>query len=63
LNKPLAGIEVRKNSISTARLKTKFETMQTVEETLFANRRTKEKNARSSYPRTPLTICDPSQPG
>jgi hypothetical protein len=34
--------------------KTKFETMQTIEETLFANRKTKEKNARSNYPRTPL---------
>jgi hypothetical protein len=28
--------------------------MQTIEETLFANRKTKEKNARSNYPRTPL---------
>jgi hypothetical protein len=28
--------------------------METVEETLFANRKTKEKNARSNYPRTPL---------
>jgi hypothetical protein len=30
--------------------------MQTVEETLFANRKTKEKNARRNYPRTPLSI-------
>jgi hypothetical protein len=28
--------------------------MQTVEETLFANRKTKEKNARSNSPNTPL---------
>jgi hypothetical protein len=27
---------------------TKFETMQTIEETLFANRKTKEKNAPSN---------------
>jgi hypothetical protein len=27
---------------------TKFETMQTIEETLFANRKTKEKNAQSN---------------
>jgi hypothetical protein len=30
--------------------------MQTIEETLFANRKTKEKNARSTYPRTPLAF-------
>jgi hypothetical protein len=39
------GRRNEKNSISTAakdRVKTKFETMQTVEETLFANRKTKE---------------------
>jgi hypothetical protein len=29
--------------------------MQIFEETLFANRKTKEKNSRSNYPRTPLT--------
>jgi hypothetical protein len=35
------------------RNKKKFETMQTVGETLFANRNTiKEKNARSNYPRS-----------
>jgi hypothetical protein len=28
--------------------------MQTVEETVYPNRKTKEKNARSNYPRTPL---------
>jgi hypothetical protein len=28
--------------------------MQTAEETLFASRKTKEKNARSNYPRSPL---------
>jgi hypothetical protein len=33
---------------------TKFETLQTVEETLFANRKTKEKNAQSIYPSSPL---------
>jgi hypothetical protein len=30
--------------------------LQTVEETLFANRKTKEKNASSNYPNTPLRI-------
>jgi hypothetical protein len=30
------------------RVKTKFETLLTVEETLFANRKTKEKNAPSN---------------
>jgi hypothetical protein len=35
-------------------VKTKLETMQTTEETLFANRKRKEKNARSNYPRTPF---------
>jgi hypothetical protein len=29
--------------------------MQTIEETLFANRKTKENNAPSNYPNTPLT--------
>jgi hypothetical protein len=32
----------------TNKVKTKFETLQTVEETLFANRKTKEKNAPSN---------------
>jgi hypothetical protein len=36
----LAGIEVRKNACLQLRGKTKFETLQTVEETLFANRKT-----------------------
>jgi hypothetical protein len=31
--------------------------MQTIEETLFANRNTIEKNARSKYPKTPLNIA------
>jgi hypothetical protein len=30
--------------------------MQTIEETLFANRKTKEKHDRSNYPRTPLMM-------
>jgi hypothetical protein len=32
--------------------------MQTIEETLFANSETKEKNARSNKPRT---FCDPTR--
>jgi hypothetical protein len=41
---------VELNRIYAARVKTKFETLQTVvnEETLFANRKTKEKNAPSN---------------
>jgi hypothetical protein len=39
-----------KNRIYSAkvRVKTKFETLQTVEETLFANRKSKAKNAQSN---------------
>jgi hypothetical protein len=48
------GVEGRKTSFLQLRSETKFETMQTFEETLFANRKTKEKNARSNYPRSPL---------
>jgi hypothetical protein len=40
------GHRSEKNSISTG-VKIKFEAMQTIEETLFANRKTKEKNAPS----------------
>jgi CRISPR/Cas system CMR-associated protein Cmr3 (group 5 of RAMP superfamily) len=55
LNKPLASTEVRKTAFLQLRSnKKKFETMQTIEETLFANRKTKEKNARSNYPKIPL---------
>jgi hypothetical protein len=32
--------------------------MQTIEETFFAIRKTKEKNARNNYPRTPLRQID-----
>jgi hypothetical protein len=44
---PLAGIEVRKTAFLQG-VKIKFETMQTFEETLFANRKIKEKNAPSN---------------
>jgi hypothetical protein len=32
--------------------------MQTIDETLFENRKTKEKNAQSNYPRTPLKLSN-----
>jgi hypothetical protein len=36
------------------RIKTKFETLQTVEETLFANRKTKEKNCSKQLTKYPF---------
>jgi hypothetical protein len=42
------GHRTEKNSYSYLGVKIKFETMQTIKETLFANRKTKEKTAPSN---------------
>jgi hypothetical protein len=46
---------VRKTALLQLRSKTKFETMQTIEETLFANRKSKEKCSKhlTKYPFKP----------
>jgi hypothetical protein len=57
LHSPLAGVEVTKTAFMQLRsTETKFETLQTVEEILFANRKTKEKKCSKQLSKNPPGI-------